>query len=124
MKLTKSELQTKLTAIHNMFDTSLHVTFILKKTGEVTWSEIPDNINLISFRIDFETHQVQCNFKPLNTPVRMINIFRDCYDQHNSCCGCRWFDSAQKTCIFQGRALDEWPELIEYQGYELEDKLW
>ena len=124
MHLTKSELSTRLANIHENFGIELHVIFILVKTGEVTWSEIPDNIDLISLRIDFETHQLQCNFKPLKPTVKLETIFRECYDQEDSCCGCRWFDKESHTCVFRVGSLDDWPEIINNRGYELEDKLW
>lgn len=124
MHLTKSELSTKLAEIHQTIGTTFHVVFIQNKTGEVIWSEMPDNINLTSLRIDFETQQFQCNFSPLKPPVHLITIFRECYDQEDTCAGCRWYDKELQHCAFKDCPPDNWPEIINHCGYRLENKLW
>lgn len=124
MQLTKSELSTKLADIHELFGKALHVVFILEKTGEVTWSEMPDNIELLEIRLNFLSQELRVNFKPALLTVKLETIFRECYDQEDTCCGCRWFNKEAHNCVFNGRSLDDWPEIIEHCGYELEDKLW
>lgn len=124
MRITKPELITRLAAINNGFNMSAQVVLIQDKTGEVTWPEMPFDINLMSIRINFNTQEIKCTFSPLKPAVKLETIFRECYEQGGSCCGCRWFNTKSKKCVFQGKALDDWPEVIEDCGYELEDKLW
>lgn len=124
MKLTKSELKEFALRLYSINDSLSRIIYIMDKTGEVEEKEIPDVVNVISVKMFYLTHELQVVFSPSLPSVKLEDIFRECYDQGHSCCGCRWLNSDPKTCIFQGRALDEWPELIEFQGYELENKLW
>lgn len=124
MKLTKSELKEFALRLYSINNSLSRIIYIMDKTGEVEEKEIPDSVNVISIKMFYLTHELKVTFSPALPSIKLESIFRECYDQHNSCNGCRWLDSDSKTCIFQGRALDEWSKLIEWQGYELEDKLW
>lgn len=124
MKLTKIELKEfahRLYSINNSFS---RIIYIMDKTGEVEEKEIPEIVNVISVKMLYLTHELQIVFSPTLASVKLETIFRECYEQGGSCCGCRWFNAEAKRCVFHYKFLDEWPEVIENCGYELEDKLW
>lgn len=124
MKLTKSELKEFALRLYSINNSLSRIIYIMDKTGEVEEKEIPEVVNVISVKMFYLTHELQVVFSPSLPSVKLETIFRECHDQHNSCCGCRWFDDNNRQCFFANRPLDDWPATIEYLGYELEDKLW
>ena len=124
MKMQKTELGKKIVDIQMLSGISTRPVYILNKTGEVTWSQIADEINLTSIRINFLSHELKVCFDSVMPTVKLETIFRECHDQEESCCGCRWFDKEANICVFSVSSLGDWPVIINECGYELEDKLW
>lgn len=124
MKLTKIELKEFVHRLYSINNSISRIIYIMDKTGEVEEKEIPEIVNVISVKMLYLTHELQVVFSPMSPSVKLETIFRECYEQGGTCCGCRWFDNESKICVFAGRALDEWPQVTEWRGYELEDKLW
>lgn len=124
MKMTKSELKEFAHRLYSINNSLNRIIYIMDKTGEVEEKEIPEVVQVISIKMFYLTHELKVLFLPTLPSVKLETIFRECYDQEDSCCGCRWFDKEAHTCVFKGSALDYWPEIINHWGYELEDKLW
>ena len=124
MQLTKSQLSTKLTNIHETFPVGLNVVLIQNKVGEVTWTQIPDKINLTAIRMNLLSHELKVCFDIVLPTVKLETVFRECYEQEDTCDGCRWYDKENQQCAFKRVTLDSWPDVLYKLGYELEDKLW
>lgn len=124
MKMTKTELKEFAHRLCSINNSLTRIIYIRSKTGEVEEKEIPEVVNVLYINMFYQTHELRIIFSPTLPSVKLETIFRECHDQENSCCGCRWFNHDSKKCVFQYKALDEWPEVIEHCGYKLEDKLW